>query len=148
MSTRCDFLISSNPFLKTPHADNQNSRFTVEEIKAVMGLVRPYKKGGIFMDIGFENSMTHPTGSKQSFMIVNYASQHHDGARLAFMVEKTLLENDAPEYLMQFNARTKGYLETTRFQSRNFPLIFSRLQNAIEAHCGMPALGMTLIHNG
>lgn len=113
-----------------------------------MAAIRPYQKGGLLMDMSHENSMTHPTGSKQSFMFVNYRPQSADAAqRLAFMVEKTLVENEAPDYLMQFNIRAKGYLETTRFESRNFPVVLARIQGCLEAHYGAPSQGLTLIRS-
>lgn len=152
MYVSSDFLLSSVPSLKYPHADNLNSRFTTGEVQDVMALMRPYQRAGLLMDISHENSMTHPTGSKQSFIFVNYKPQDsREAQRLAFMLEKTLIEDSVPEYLMQFNVRQDGYLETTRFESCNFSAVLSRLQGCIDTHWGAAHqgfTGLTLIHNG
>jgi hypothetical protein len=144
------FIISAALPLKYPHADNLNSRFTNGEIQDVHTLMRPHQRVGLLMNISHENSMTHPTGSKQSFMFVNYRPQEpKEALRLAFMLEKTLIEDSAPEYLMQFNVRQNGYLETTRFESCNFTTVLSRLQGCIENHWCAPSAhaGLTLVHS-
>lgn len=143
-----DFLLSSAQSVKYPHADNQNTRFTVEQIQDVMAVARPFQRAGLFMDIEHRNSLTHPTANKQGFMLVNYMPQMHEGVpRLAFMVEKTLHEEGPAEYLMHFNTHKMGYLQTTRFESSNFPVILSRLQGCIEEHLGAPQQALTLIHS-